>query len=449
MGDTDLHVTGGAGGVTARYDDLETLAQLSDDLALILGRVSLECHEALVDPDLLASGILDPAGAARFEEHLVVALDGPTGLTMLALGFGEQAVGLRAVVFSYQAADEAGARALDALRWTAGFVAGPVLVLSSPLLLALYEEYRLADGSIDWERLLTDHPGIVDELIGSSPGLITGLTPFNVADVQGAAALLGELYPDGVPVGTTVGVDSSHDGHPPSGFGDLMETLSYRDGQSPPGSPDEIDVRVITHPGGTRSYIVDIPGTKEWDTPGASSALNDLGTNVHAMAGQTTALEEAIADALHRAGASSTDPVMLVGHSQGGLVAAQAAHDTTTGAFGYNVTHVVTAGAPIGRIDVPANVQVLALENSHDIVPHLDAAENPDRANVTTVTFDAQHGNIDDNHALGATYVPAATALDGSTDASVTAFRDSAGAFLSTPDGGATVQTTVYQYTRG
>ena len=52
--------------------------------------------------------------------------------------------------------------------------------------------------------------------------------------------------------------------------------------------------------------------------------------------------------------------------------------------------------SPIGRIsrDLPESVQVLALENSADVVPHCDAAENPDRPNITTVTADEQQFDI-------------------------------------------------------
>ena len=192
--------------------------------------------------------------------------------------------------------------------------------------------------------------------------------------------------------------------------------------------------------------MVDIPGTKVWDLPGEHNpALNDLGTNVHVLGGDVTARERAIAEALHRAGASSTDPVMLVGHSQGGMVAAQAAHDTGTGRFGFNVTHVVTAGSPVGGTEIPSHVQVLSLENEHDIVPHLDARDNPDRPNRTTVTFDSQNGSIGNNHEIHRAYLPAAAALDRSTDPSVGAYRDSAGAFLG---GGSAVQTRVYKLTR-
>jgi pimeloyl-ACP methyl ester carboxylesterase len=205
---------------------------------------------------------------------------------------------------------------------------------------------------------------------------------------------------------------------------------------------------VITHPDGTRSYIVDIPGTKVWDLPGANPDLADFGTNLHAIGNDSTAREAAVADALRRAGAGPHDPVMLVGHSQGGAIAAQAAQDSAKGSFGFNVTHVVTAGAPIGRIDIPPQVQVLSIENVHDIVPHLDGAENPDRPNLTTVKFDVQTGTIGGDHGL-ATYASTGRSLDHSSDPSVTAFRNSAGDFLSTGDNGNSVTTNVYTYARG
>jgi hypothetical protein len=458
MADIGLTVTGGAGGVTARYDDLDTLARLTDDLALTLGRVSAASHLAVVDPDVVASAVLDPVGVARFEEKLLAALDGPDGLVRLGLGFGELAMALRAVAFTYRVVDDAHARGIDALRWTAGYYASPVLVAGAAGLVGLAATpggpavllagYRLAGGRIDWQQLLTDHPGLVDDVVGAGPGLIAGLTPFNVHDAPGAARLLAEFYPDGVPVFEGSSVDGHLDGAPPAGFADLLAGLSYRSDQARPGEPDQIDVRVITQPDGTRSYIVDIPGTKVWDPPGGRPDLADLGTNLHAMAGDPTAREAAVADALRRAGAGPDDPVMLIGHSQGGIVAARAAHDSADGSFGFNVTHVVTAGAPIGRVEIPPRVQVLSLENAHDIVPHLDAADNPDQPNRTTVTFSVDAGSIGDDHSV-ATYASSGRSLDGSADPSVIAFRGSAGAFLSTGDSGRTVSTSVYGYTRG
>lgn len=451
--DPALKVTGGAGGVTAEVDDLATLARLSDGLAETLGRVSAECHEMLADPDVLASAVLDPGGAARFAERLLSALDGPHGLTALALGFTEEAVLLRASAAGYHGADATAAAGMDKLRWSAGFLAPLIaLPIAGPLLLTgLGAAGTLAAMSPSArERLLTDHPGIIDGVEGALPGLLTALTPLHVPSVVAAAGLIGAAYPDGELSFSGFSVDSAYDAtHPaPDGFGDLMDGLRNRDDSDQAGQGDKIDVRVLSHPDGTHSYIVDIPGTKTWDGPGLNTALNDFGTNVHGIAGDPTTREQAVADALRRAGAGPRDPVMLIGHSQGGLIAAQAAHDSGTGSFNYNVTHVLTAGAPIGRVEIPPTVQVLALENSHDIVPHLDARANADLPNVTTVTFDRQNGSIGDNHGLVDAYAPAAVALDHSDNPSVRAYLNSAGAFVAALGDGATIQTNVYTYCR-
>jgi hypothetical protein len=116
-----LNVSGGAGGTTATYADLRLLGHSGDDLAGTLASISLQCHTMLTDPDVLASALLDPGGAAAFEKELLGALDGGAGLTTLAAGFAERSAALRVAAASYQAADEASAKLLDGVRWTAGF----------------------------------------------------------------------------------------------------------------------------------------------------------------------------------------------------------------------------------------------------------------------------------------------------------------------------------------
>jgi pimeloyl-ACP methyl ester carboxylesterase len=203
-------------------------------------------------------------------------------------------------------------------------------------------------------------------------------------------------------------------------------------------------VRKVISSDGKVSYIVDIPGTKIWNLPGDDKgSVNDLGTNLNAMAGNPTELENGVRDALSRAGADPHDPIMLVGHSQGGIVAARTANDfVASGQF--NVTHVVTAGSPIGRITIPDKVQVLSLENSGDIVSHLDASDNPATTSRTTVTFDNQTASVGGNHEIEGNYATAAGQLDSSTDPSVQAFRNSASIFLN----GSQVQTYQYQVRR-
>jgi hypothetical protein len=106
----------------------------------------------------------------------------------------------------------------------------------------------------------------------------------------------------------------------------------------------------------------------------------------------------------------------------------------------------VTAGSPVGGLAarLPANVQLLALENDADLVPRLDDAANPDRPNVTTVRVDDDHGSIGANHDLDESYLPEATEAQTAGNGSVDAFVASAHAFLS----GHSMTTHAYLITR-
>jgi len=448
----ELSVSGGAGGITAELDDLELLARRSADDAAEYAAIDGRAHAILLDGDVLASAVLDPIGMVRFAEALLESLDGPHGLTALTVRMELRAGALRAAAASYRAVDAAQRDLIDSIRFVVGFGLGTVPVVPLALGLAGVGTVPLVAG-LNWESLLTAHPGLVDDLVGVSPGLIDGLLGphAGATDLASAARFVGELYPDGSAVVTPLGLDTRDRSMvvPPAGFADLVTGLAYRDDDATADRQGDIDVRVVTGADGSRSYIVDIPGTKDWHlAPGQHDGpLNDIGTNLHAMGGESTAYEQGIGEALRRAGAGAGDPVMLVGHSQGGIVATDAAnHFVVHGQF--NVTHVVTFGAPVGRLDVPDSVAMLSVENNNDIVAHLDAADNPDTPNRTTVSFDDDHGRVGENHSLDVSYAPAARALDASTDASVVAFRDSASAFLGDEPGRA-VSTYAYQVHRG
>lgn len=449
MTEPELSVSGGAGGTYARLTDIELLADHSEQLGGELAGIALECQGFLAHPDVLASGVLNPDGLVRFEASLLGALNGPDGLSAFAAELAVHAGTLRATAASYRAVDGAQAELVDAARWAAGYGLGSLLSFPAtglPLTGAMAALVGAGEAAgLDWQELLTEHPGVVDLLVDMGPGLITGLPgPFLATDAQSGARLLAMLYPDGTAQVADLGVDpDAAMTRPPAGFEDLLTALDYRNNQAHGDDQGQIDVRVLTHPDGSRSYIVDIPGTKDWHATPLQEyeKLNDLGTNLHAMGGEETAYQQGIEEALRRAGAGPDDPVMLVGHSQGGIVAAQTAADLAGGGE-FHVTHVVTAGSPVGLVDMPQSVQVLSLENSNDIVAHLDGAGNPDRPNQVTVSFDTQYGTIGENHGIGTSYLPAAAALDSSTDPSVVAYRDNAAAFF----GGEGSTVTAYQY---
>jgi hypothetical protein len=98
----------------------------------------------------------------------------------------------------------------------------------------------------------------------------------------------------------------------------------------------------------------------------------------------------------------------------------------------FNVTHVITAGAPIGGTvaALPPTVAVLALENEGDIVPETDGRPNPDRPNVTTATVHHDHGDVASNHDLDQSYVPGASDVAASDNASVRTYLCSIDGFL-------------------
>ena len=203
---------------------------------------------------------------------------------------------------------------------------------------------------------------------------------------------------------------------------DLMAELAERND----GDSGEISVSfLIGH--GQRHVIVDIPGTKSW-SPLHTPDITSIATNVRAISGAETSYEKGVLEAMAQAGVTAQDDVMLVGHSEGGMVAVAAARDS---AGKFRVSHVVTAGAPVGRFvgQVPKSVRVLALENRHDVVPNLDGRANPDRTNVVTVIGGPDRGSIGANHHLEDTYEPLAKQVDASTDPSIRDFEASSAEF--------------------
>lgn len=142
-------------------------------------------------------------------------------------------------------------------------------------------------------------------------------------------------------------------------------------------------------PGGTtRSWSVIIRGTQHWTAEGTN--IQDLHTNLNAVAGlesdQTRAIKAAMADV----GIKPTEAVEFVGHSQGGIIASQLASDAEVSSR-YKVAAVLTAGAPTAGYDPNTSVGMLNLENTRDQVPALDGRGNNDHGNNLTVHFD---GNL-------------------------------------------------------
>lgn len=432
-----LSVRGGAGGLAARGDDLLHEAALLARAAEHALALAMESQRVLADPDLLRSAVLDPAGASRFTAALLAALDGPAGLTAVAGRIELQAQRERWAVRAYRALERTQAEVFDALDWAEGEALGrtaPVWVSALATLVAA-DALSGRDVAADLDAFLATHPEAVDALVRRLPGLLTGLEGLlpvgpdvPVRTLSDGARLLGGLFPNGTGTATlwSGGIEEKQ---PARDLGELLTQLQRTDrgfsGEALVPATDKplIAVRRLLREDGTFAWVVDLPGTSAWPGPGRSANPADTAGNLHAVAGDATAYQQAVEQALAKVGAARSEPVMLVGHSQGGMVAVQTAADLA--ARGYAVTHVVTAGSPVGSMAVPASVQVLSLENTVDLVPLLDGTANPDAANRTTVSFTAQTGAVGGNHSL-TRYAEAAAAVSRLDDPSVAAWRASA-----------------------
>ena len=122
--------------------------------------------------------------------------------------------------------------------------------------------------------------------------------------------------------------------------------------------------------GANRRAIVTVSGTETW-LPGSSN-VDDLSTNVSDVLGMSNLKQEAIATAMRDAGVTSTDSVLLVGHSQGGADVVNFAANPAL-AQQFHITGVMTAGAP-ETVAYPANIPVLQLRTPGDVVPALGAS---------------------------------------------------------------------------
>ncbi|KWW98546.1 hypothetical protein LI90_169 [Carbonactinospora thermoautotrophica] len=162
-----------------------------------------------------------------------------------------------------------------------------------------------------------------------------------------------------------------------------------------------IAIQTVVGPDGKPRYIVELPGVQAWslvDHP------QDVGGAVSSEQLQSSAYTRAIRKAMEQAGIPEGADVMLVGHSLGGIAAMDLAGDPSFNGGKYNVTHVMTAGSPISTKEVApgAQTRVLSVENTHDIVTHVDGQDSMrygQSERRMTYQFSDNYGSFGANHA--------------------------------------------------
>ncbi|VTR76766.1 hypothetical protein [Cellulomonas hominis] len=474
-----LTISGGAGGVGARLQDLRSQAGLLDAAGDDVRGWTDDVAKIALDPDITVAALLCPVEVAGVAVAVTDATVGRHGLLVVSTGLEATAVVLRASATTYAFVDATAQAVLERLHNAAGFALGaalPFLAVGSGVALlggglalvahpGRWPAVLLAARDLDPAALqgqlmqgLYDNPWLLEGLTRMAPSLIQGTT-WSLGTLLGGPngglalpyVLSGGQWPTPSYEDAVAGLINA--GGLFGKFGDtgevgvrLRETLTgdfaprsvsdiFRQQASIHQDTGTVQIVELKHPDGTTTYVVQIPGTQEWGPRRGDSPV-DLTTNLRLMAGDSTLMQQQVAAAMRQSGIRPDDPVMLTGHSQGGITAASLASDP---AFRreFSVHSVVTGGSPIARFDIPDAVAVLALEHDQDAVPMLEGKENPDRPSWVTVGRDlgnGQHAPLPDG-SVGAAhgtdvYAETGALVDASNDPSTRAWLDRAAQFF-------------------
>ncbi|MCU1514744.1 MAG: hypothetical protein JWO10_1834 [Microbacteriaceae bacterium] len=185
-------------------------------------------------------------------------------------------------------------------------------------------------------------------------------------------------------------------------------------------------------------FEVYISGTRDFGLD-ADAQPFDMTSNLNGIGELSSGSERAVRQAMEQAGIQPDSPVLLTGHSQGGLVAARIAESGD-----YNVSGVYTLGAPASGVVVPASIPWIAVEHTDDLVPALSGHwASGDPVVVSRRAFDSplpDTGFAFPAHRLDA-YRETAMLIDGSSEARI---AGAAAQFDTFAAPGSTVETRLY-----
>lgn len=463
-----IEVSGGVGGLSVALDELEESAGRLRSIGTELGEIAGSLALVTRDHRLALAGLLAPRELLVAEAALIRCA-GPTGVAGAAADVLATSVATTTAVRTYRAGEDAvdalaDGIATEAGRWVGRAVAPVVLgagLAVAPAAMAVLSLPGARDRAVavglglgeEVDRLALEHPWLVPAAADGLDGLLLGLgegVPALGLWLAWRSGRAGATYPPrteqealAVLLAATRGTvldESEHDivitphpaqiGRAPAGVADLVANDGPTSGRS------RVRVTGIPQADGSWAWIVDVPGTQTFD-PRAGSNPYDMTTNVLLVVGQQARIVQAVVravdDARARVGDTGPPRVMTTGHSQGGLTAATLAADPELRRR-LGITHVVTSGAPVARLDVPDDVSVLSIEHTEDLVPGLEGADNTDRERWVTVERSVADDLGPDGRASqahdNARYAETARMVDAADDRSLDAWRAGATPFV-------------------
>jgi hypothetical protein len=365
-----------SGAITVDYEELHRMSRVWAAAAVEFGRLSSAVCAIVESPAIVAGALLDPVGAMRADAAILRAALGSRGLAVLAATVATDALRLGSVVAREQVVDDLPTSQVEAL---AGFA------MQAPWRLALRPRSALSTAS--------DGRHEASDLVGAAIGY---LAPFTEPVIAATAPPL-EARVDilrrrparvdtvfGLPIRAVGGLERegpgavavsawrpAWSGSAPASLAEAMSRVSDLERQA----TAELAIEAITGADGVRRYVVELPGIR--DIASRRQPQDLIGAAV-AMVGGDTTYARCVREALDAAQVPAGAEVMLVGHSDGGIVAMELAGDPSFNGSRVEVTHVVAAGSPISGKTVAAGrrTRVLSVENVNDVVTHLDALDS-------------------------------------------------------------------------
>ncbi|TWP37983.1 hypothetical protein [Leekyejoonella antrihumi] len=368
------------------------------------------------------SALLSPGSAAQVAEHVAGLSIGPASFGALAVRMEVVSRGMRAGATAYETADLVNRNALAAI----AIIAAPTRLTIRTLNVATLATVQTAGSSpglftnpatygsglllaarrwgsffvSDLGAAATRDPSIVDDGLAVFREMFWMIRPGDPRFESQVGQLLAigrhaGVFTDGTPLTVTPVADHPVPHTPvdgPRDLGDLAaQEAMVESGALGGDAQARVRVHHVTHSDGSAAWIVNIPGTQNWQVNGPHNPT-DATANVASMAGAPLALYPAITTAMRMAMKQAgvppgSQPVMLVGHSQAGIVATRMVQNPRFQKE-FNVTQVVTMAAPVTRMKVPDGVHALEIEHVGDLVPSLDEARLPTQANAGQLTCD-------------------------------------------------------------
>lgn len=130
--------------------------------------------------------------------------------------------------------------------------------------------------------------------------------------------------------------------------------------------------------GDQRRWLISIPGTNHFDAKSTPNPA-DMETNIRETLGLPSSMRLGIIQALHQAMSEdglepsqyATEPVLIAGHSQGGLIAVNLGSACPED-IGVNVNGILGLGSPGRRARLRSDVVMVDLAHDQDVIPATD-----------------------------------------------------------------------------